>query len=45
MTKDEILKEIDRIETAIFMETMADFMDWPRYYKLNRELAELKAQL
>ena len=45
MSKEEILKEIDRVETAIFMETMADFMNWANYYKLKRELAELKAQL
>ena len=45
MTKDELLKEIDRIETAIFMESMADFMDWTRYYDLKRQLAALKAQL
>ena len=45
MTKDELLKEIERVENAIFMETMADFMNWENYYKLNRELAALKAQL
>ena len=45
MTREEILKEIDRVETAIFMETMADFMNWGNYYKLKHELAELKAQL
>ena len=42
MTKEEILKEIDRVETAIFMETMADFMNWENYDKLNRELERLK---
>ena len=45
MTKEEILKEIDRIEAAIFMEQMADFMNWTNYYKLKQELAALKAQL
>lgn len=45
MTREEILKEIDRIEGAIFMEQMADFMNWANYYKLKKELAELKAQL
>lgn len=45
MTREEILKEIDRIETAIFMEQMADFMNWTNYYKLKQELAKLKGQL
>lgn len=45
MTREEILKEIDRIEAAIFMEQMADFMNWTNYYKLKQELAKLKEQL
>lgn len=45
MTKEELLKEIDRVETAIFMEQMADFMNWGNYYQLKKELATLKAQL
>lgn len=45
MTREELLKEIDRVETAIFMVTMADFMNWEAYYRLNNELAALKAQL
>lgn len=45
MTKEELLKEINRVETAIFMEQMADFMDWGNYYRLKEELATLKAQL
>ena len=45
MKKNEIEKEIDRIETAIFMETMADFMNWGNYNMLKKQLAELKAML
>ena len=45
MTREELEKEIDRVETAIFMATMADFMNWEAYYQLKNELAALKAQL
>ena len=45
MTKAEIQKEIDRVECAIFMEQMADFMNWENYFKLKTELNDLKSQL
>ena len=45
MNKDTIQKEIDRVEKAIYMEQMADFMNWARYYSLKAELAKLKSQL
>lgn len=45
MTKEEIKIRIDKLETAIFMEQMADFMNWGSYYKMKNELAELKAEL
>ena len=45
MTREELEKEIERVENAIFIETMADFMNWSNYYKLKQELAALKAQL
>ena len=45
MTREEILKELDRIEGAIFMEQMADFMNWPRYHALCAERNELKEKL
>ena len=45
MAKEEILKELDRIEGAIFMEQMADFMNWPRYRALCAERDNLKQKL
>jgi len=45
MTREELEKEIERVENAIFMEQMADFMNWGNYYRLKNELAALKAQL
>ena len=45
MTIDEIKVRIERLENAIFMEQMADFMNWGNYYKMKNELAELKAKL
>lgn len=45
MTREELEKEIDRVERAIFYETMSDFIDWCKYYALKNELAKLKAQL
>ena len=44
-TAEEIKKEIDRVETALFMEEMADFMNWSNYYKLKNRLRDLQAQL
>jgi len=45
MTINEIKARIERLENAIFMEQMADFMNWGNYYKMKSELAELKAKL
>lgn len=45
MTAEELKKEIDRIETDIFMEQMADFMNWDLYYRLTARLNEAKAEL
>ena len=45
MTTEEIKVRIEKLENAIFMEQMADFMNWNNYYKMRKELAELKAQL
>ena len=45
MAREEILKELDRIETAMFMEQMADFMNWANYRKLQAREKELKAML
>lgn len=45
MTREELEKEIERVEDAIFMEQMADFMNWENYYRLKKKLTALKAQL
>lgn len=45
MSKAEIINEIDRIETALWREEMASFMNWNKYYQLKKELAELKKML
>ena len=45
MTKEELKKEIEKIEYKIFMEEMADFMDWEIYRKFERQLKEAKAEL
>ena len=45
MAREEIMKEFDRIETAIFMAQMADFMNWGNYRKLVARKAELQAML
>ena len=39
MTREELEKEIERVENAIFMEQMADFMNWGNYYRLKNEYA------
>jgi hypothetical protein len=45
MAREEIIKELDRVQTAMFMATMADFMNWPNYYKLQAEERKLKEML
>ena len=45
MTKNEIKKELERIERAIFIEHMADFLDWNAVRSLEKEKAKLKAML
>lgn len=45
MAREEILKELERVESAIFMEQMADFMNWGNYYRLRAKQVELKKQL
>lgn len=45
MAKEEIMKELDRIEKAIFMEQMADFMNWNNYRQLKAREQELKNML
>ena len=45
MTTEELINELDRLESAIFMEQMADFMDWSAYRRLKNEQNEVKAEL
>lgn len=45
MTKEELRKEIEKIENWIWEEEMADFMNWNLYYKLRNQLREAKAEL
>ncbi len=45
MAREEIIKELDRVQTAMFMASMADFMDWPNYHKLQAEERKLKEML
>ena len=45
MNTNEIKKELERVERALFYEQMADFMNWDAYYKLKAEKAELERQL
>ena len=45
MNANEIKKELERVEEALFYEQMADFMDWGAYYKLKAEKAKLEKML
>lgn len=45
MTIEEIKGKLEIVRNAIFMEQMADFMDWDSYYKLKDEERELKLKL
>ena len=45
MTNKEIEERISKIETALWYEEMADYMNWKRYYELKDELAKLKKML
>ena len=45
MRKEDIEKRIEEIETAIFYEEMADFMNWSRYHKLMAEKQKLMKML
>lgn len=45
MSKKEIQEQIEKLEKAIFIESMADFMNWDAYYRMRNELAKLKKML
>lgn len=44
-TVENIKKDIEDIKYRIFIEEMADFMDWPVYRSLNTELHRLEKEL
>lgn len=45
MKNNNLKKEIERLENAIWEEEMGDFINWNKYNKMKRELAEKKAEL
>lgn len=45
MSKQEILKAIDEIETAMFYEEMKNFINWNWYNQQRKKLNELQAKL
>ena len=45
MTTEEIKKEIERLEYCLFLEEMADFMDWNAYYRIKGKIKALKDEL
>ena len=45
MTTEEIKKEIERLEYCLFIEEMADFMDWGAYHRIKDKIYALKDEL
>ena len=45
MTTEEIKKEIERLEYCLFIEEMADFMDWDAYHRIKDKIYALKDEL
>lgn len=45
MTREDIMKELEKVQDAMFMASMADFMDWANYYTLRDKERELKELL
>lgn len=45
MELNELKKELERVESALFYEQMADFMNWDNYYRLRARERELKEKL
>ena len=45
MAREEIIKELEKVQDAMFMASMADFMDWANYYTLRDKERELKKLL
>jgi len=45
MAREELMKELERVENAIFIEQMADFMNWANYRKLCEEKIKLQKMI
>lgn len=45
MKKAEIIARIDEIKRQMWIESMADFMNWTLYRKLEAELRKLEHEL
>lgn len=45
MNREELKREIERLENWIFEEEMADFLNWNLYYRLKDQLKEVKEEL
>ena len=45
MTLTEMKERLAQVENAIFMEQMADFMNWREYYALRNEQYELERKI
>ena len=45
MAREKLLQELEKVQRAIFMEQMADFMNWGNYRRLREKEEEIKKQL
>ena len=45
MTIEEIKKEIERQQYYLYLEEMADFIDWGAYYRIRDKIWNLQAEL
>lgn len=45
MNANEIKEKIERLEKWLYWEEYADFINWPKYYEVKHEIAELKREL
>ena len=45
MTTEELKARLAEVKHLRFLEEMADFMNWPLYYKYTDEIRELQREL
>ncbi len=45
MTINELKAQLEKVQNRLFMEQMADFMNWTLYHQLRREERELLDQI